>query len=118
MPRTFILFVVSLALTLSSAAQVSVVVHPKTVGLTFTQTQQFTATVSNTTNKSVRWTVDGITGGNSTVGTISSSGLYTPPHALGTHTVRGISLADTSKSGTAKVIMTNYSGLFTWHNNN
>jgi len=118
MPKTLSLFIASLALTVTAAAQVSVAVHPKTAGLTFTQTQQFTATVSNTTNKSVRWSVDGVTGGNSTVGTISSSGLYTPPHALGTHTVRGISLADTSKSGTAKVIMTNYSGLFTWHNNN
>src|SRR3954465_3633224 len=105
-------------LTLSAAAQVSVTVHPRTAGLTYTQTQQFTAKVSNSTNKSVRWTVDGVTGGNSTVGTISSSGLYTPPHSLGTHTVRGVSLADSTKSGTAKVIMTNYSGLYTWHNNN
>ncbi len=103
---------------LSAAAQVSVSVRPRTAGLTFRQTQQFTATVTNTTNKSVRWTVDGFTGGNSTVGTVSSAGLYTPPHSLGTHTVRAISLADTSKSATAKVIMTNYSGLYTWHNNN
>lgn len=108
----------SLLLTLTAAAQVSVAVHPKTAGLTFTQTQQFSAAVNNTTNKSVRWSVDGVTGGNSTVGTISSSGLYTPPHATGTHTVRATSLADTAKSGTGKVIMTNYSGLYTWHNNN
>jgi len=107
-----------LALGLGAAAQISVSVRPRTAGLTYTQTQQFTATVTNTTNKSVRWTVDGFTGGNSTVGTISSAGLYTPPHSLGTHTVRAISLADTSKSATAKVIMTNYSGLYTWHNNN
>jgi uncharacterized protein YjdB len=107
-----------LVLSLTAGAQVSVSVRPRTAGLTFTQTQQFTATITNTTNKSVRWTVDGFTGGNSTVGTISTSGLYTPPHSLGTHTVRAISLANTSKSATAKVIMTNYSGLYTWHNNN
>src|SRR3954469_9315960 len=118
MPKSLACSILALVLSVGAAAQVSVSVHPKTAGLTFTQTQQFTATVSNTTNKSVRWTVDGVTGGNSTVGTISSSGLYTPPHSLGTHTVRGISLADSTKSGTAKVIMTNYSGLFTWHNNN
>ena len=105
-------------LVAGAGAQVTVSVKPRTAGLTFTQTQQFTKTVSGTTNTSVRWTVDGVTGGNSTVGTISTSGLYTPPHALGSHTVRAISLADTSKSATAKVIMTNYSGLFTWHNNN
>jgi len=105
-------------LVAGAAAQVTVSVKPRTAGLTFTQTQQFTKTVSGTTNTSVRWTVDGITGGNGTVGTISTSGLYTPPHALGSHTVRATSLADSSKSTTAKVIMTNYSGLFTWHNNN
>jgi len=105
-------------LTVTASAQISVSVRPRTAGLTYTQTQQFTKTVSGTTNTAVRWTVDGITGGNSTVGTISTSGLYTPPHSKGTHTVRAISLADTSKSATAKVIMTNYAGLYTWHNNN
>src|SRR3954469_12625552 len=118
MPKSLVCSVVALVFSVSAAAQVSVTVHPKTAGLTFTQTQQFTATVSNTTNKSVRWTVDGVTGGNSTVGTISTSGLYTPPHSLGTHMVRATSLASTTKSATAKVIMTNYSGLYTWHNNN
>jgi len=112
--RTLLTF----SLCSSAAAQVSVTVRPRTAGLTFTQTQQFTATVTNTTNKSVRWSVDGVTSGNSTVGTISSSGLYKPPHALGTHTIRATSLANTTKSATAKVIMTNYDGLFTWHNNN
>jgi hypothetical protein len=105
-------------LTVTASAQISVTVRPRTAGLTYTQTQQFTKTVSGTTNTAVRWTVDGITGGNSTVGTISTSGLYTPPHSKSTHTVRAISLADTSKSATAKVIMTNYAGLYTWHNNN
>ena len=105
-------------LTIAASAQVAVSVRPRTAGLTYTQTQQFTKTVSGTTNTAVRWSVDGITGGNSTVGTISTSGLYTPPHSKGTHTVRAVSLADTSKSATAKVIMTNYAGLYTWHNNN
>src|SRR6266513_162906 len=110
MRKIFVQPLIALYFAISAAAQVSVAVHPKTAGLTFTQTQQFTATVNNTTNKSVRWSVDGITGGNSTTGGISTSGLYTPPQALGTHTVRAISLADTSKSATGKVIMTNYSG--------
>ena len=41
--------------------------------------QQFSATVTNSTNTSVNWSVNGIAGGNSTVGTISSAGLYTAP---------------------------------------
>ena len=42
-------------------------------------TQAFTATVENTLNTAVTWQVGGVTGGNSTVGTISTSGLYTAP---------------------------------------
>jgi multidrug efflux pump subunit AcrA (membrane-fusion protein) len=34
-------------------------------------TSQFTATVSNTSNKTVSWQVNGIGGGNATVGTIA-----------------------------------------------
>src|SRR3954469_3338262 len=117
MLRSFIAAVFAV-LSITASAQVTVSVRPRTAGLTYTQTQQFTKTVSGTTNTAVRWTVDGVTGGNSTVGTISTSGLYTPPHSLGTHTVRATSLASTTKSATAKVIMTNYSGLYTWHNNN
>src|SRR3954469_12973781 len=117
MLRSFIAAVFAL-LTIAASAQVTVSVRPRTAGLTYTQTQQFTKTVSGTTNTAVRWSVDGITGGKSTVGTISTSGLYTPPHSQGTHTVRATSLANTTKSATAKVIMTNYAGLYTWHNNN
>src|SRR5580658_9127057 len=53
-----------------------------------TQTQQFTAAVTGNSNQSVTWSVDTIAGGNSTVGTISANGLYTPPPPPGgTHTV-------------------------------
>ena len=99
-------------------AAVSVSVKPRVAPLTFTQTQQFKATVLNTTNTAVTWRVDGIVGGNSTVGTITTSGLYTPPKASGTHTIKATSKADTTKSASATVIMTNYSGVFTWRGNN
>jgi YD repeat-containing protein len=46
------------------------------------QTQQFTATVSGTTTPSVTWSVNGIVGGNATIGTISAAGLYTAPIAV------------------------------------
>ena len=83
-----------------------------------TQTQQFTATVKgNTTNLAVTWNVDGVEGGNSTAGTISSSGLYTPPASGGTHTIRAISVANTADSGTASVAVTDLAGVFTHHNN-
>ncbi len=49
--------------------------------------QQFTATVQNAGSNNATWSVDGVVGGNSTVGTISSTGKYTAPMAAGSHTV-------------------------------
>ena len=67
------------------------------------QTQQFTATVTNTTNTAVTWAV---TGGSAN-GSIDASGLYTAPPALPNPnspvTVTATSAADTSKSGSATV---------------
>lgn len=40
---------------------------------------QLTATVTGTTNDSVIWSVGSVVGGNTTVGTISATGLYTAP---------------------------------------
>ncbi len=48
------------------------------------QTQQFSATVSNSTSQTVTWAAGGVAGGNATVGTIDSTGLYTAPATLPT----------------------------------
>jgi uncharacterized protein (DUF1800 family) len=45
-------------------------------------TVQFTATVSNTTNTAVTWQINGVAGGSTTTGTISTTGLYTPPTTI------------------------------------
>jgi hypothetical protein len=45
-------------------------------------TSQFSATVSNTANQAVTWQVNGVTGGNSTTGTISVGGLYSAPAVM------------------------------------
>src|SRR5262249_269194 len=58
---------------------ISVSVSPPSATVPAGGTQQFTATVQNTSNQAVTWQVNGVTGGNSTVGTISSSGLFTAP---------------------------------------
>jgi len=42
----------------------------------------FTAKVAGATTTSVKWAVSGIAGGNSTIGTISSSGVYTAPASV------------------------------------
>jgi uncharacterized protein (DUF1800 family) len=67
-------------------------------------TAQFTATVTNETNTAVSWQVDGIAGGSSTLGTISATGLYTPPAAIPTPnpvTITAVSVELSSLTGSA-----------------
>jgi acid phosphatase len=100
----------SLTLTVSSTvptqAPVSITIAPTIANVAPGQTQQFTATVTNATNTAVIWQVDGVTGGNAGVGTISASGLYTGGTSTGTHNVVAISQADTTKGATAIVTLT------------
>ena len=77
-------------------------------------TQQFTATVENTNNTAVTWQVSGVIGGNATVGTISSSGLYTAPAVVPNPaivTVTAVSQADPTKSASAQVTITAVIGI-------
>jgi hypothetical protein len=85
-------------------SQVAVVVSPTPVNVAIDTTQQFTATVTGTPDTVVGWQVNNILGGNSTYGTISSSGLYAAPTTVpitSMVTVTAISQADSSKQGTA-----------------
>jgi hypothetical protein len=72
-------------------------------------TQAFTAAVTDTTNTAVSWEVNNVPGGNSTLGTISASGVYTPPATVSgtlTVTVTAVSLAVKTQSGSAQVVVT------------
>jgi hypothetical protein len=97
----------------------SVSISPKRAAVAaVSQSQQFTATVTgNVSNLNVTWSVDGTTGGNAALGTISSSGLYTPPATGGTHTVTATSVALPSASAAASIAVTDLPGVFTYHNN-
>ena len=109
------LALIQLCLGISAFAAVGVTVHPAKTSLTLTEPQQYTATVVNTTNHSVVWSVDGIRGGNSTVGTISTSGLYHPPAKRSVHTITASSVVQPTATGSAKVWITDYPGMFTYH---
>jgi pimeloyl-ACP methyl ester carboxylesterase len=88
------------------APTITVTVSPGDPTLETGRTQQFTATVTGTTDQRVAWSVNSIAGGNSVVGTISATGLYTAPSSQpnpNTVTVRAISLADQTKGGNAIV---------------
>ncbi len=84
-------------------------VTPHTSVLTFNMTQQFTA------SGSVTWSVDGVVGGSSTSGTITTAGLYSPPHSVGSHTV---SATTSQNQASATVYISNYPGTYTFHNDN
>jgi GTPase involved in cell partitioning and DNA repair len=72
-------------------------VNPKTRTLFPTQQQQFTATVTGSTNNAVNWTAS--------LGTIDASGLYTAPPVTSTSmaTVTAVALADVTRSSSATV---------------
>ena len=79
----------------NAAASTTVSISPSTASLTVGGTQQFTATVTETSNTVVTWSTTG--------GTITTSGLYTAPNTAGTYTVTATSVADTTKSASATV---------------
>jgi hypothetical protein len=79
-----------------------------------TQTRQFTPWVTG--GGGVTWSVDAVAGGDATVGTISATGLYTPPSTAGTHIVTATSAANSANSASATVAVTDLAGVFTHHN--
>jgi hypothetical protein len=87
---------------------VSISVSPTSASLQGGQTQQFSASVTGTTNTGVNWYVGGAQGGNSSVGTISSGGLYTAPMcpSQSTPTVTAQSAYDSSASASATLSLT------------
>jgi hypothetical protein len=96
-----------------ATATTSFTLSPGTAVLTFTRTAQFTA--QGPGSGSATWSVDGVAGGNASVGTITAGGLYTPPRSVGTHTVTATSGAQTAN---ATVYVSNDPGTLTYHNDN
>ncbi len=94
-------------------ATTKVTVSPGQGSITPIQTRQFTATVDGVTSTNVTWSVDGVQGGNSTVGTISSLGLYTPPATGAVHVIQAANNANLTQTAVAFLAVSNYSGTFT-----
>jgi hypothetical protein len=85
---------------------ITVMVFPTATSVVVGQTVPFSATVTGTTNTAVNWEVAGVAGGNATVGTITTGGLYAAPPVLpnpSTMVVTAVSQADTTKFGTGRV---------------
>jgi len=72
----------SAIVTVSPPPPVSLLISPNAVTVQTGQSQQFAATVSGTSANQVLWSVNGVTGGNTSTGIVSSTGKYTAPAAV------------------------------------
>jgi hypothetical protein len=103
--------------TVTTASGGTVAVSPAAVSVEVFNTQQFSATINGQASTAVTWQVNGVTGGNTTTGTISTAGLFSAPHSISnsiipansapvTVQIRAVSTANTSDTGTATVTLT------------
>ena len=103
----------SASATVTLEPPVTVSVSPATATLYGGQTAQLTATVTNTSNMAVAWTISP-----AGVGTVSASGLYTAPATISaqqTVKVTATSQEDASKSASATVtLMPKTNPTITW----
>jgi hypothetical protein len=102
--------------TAQSTSKTAITISPTRAALTTGQAQTFSAAVTGNSVTTVTWEVDSIPGGNSSVGTVSTTGMYSPPSSPGAHTVAARSVADTTVSASANVYITDLAGVFTYHN--
>ena len=87
----------------------SVTINPPSPVVQTGTGQQFSATVSGPANGGVAWSVNGVNGGNSVVGMLSTYGLYAAPGAVPSPnhvTVTATSVAEASESASAEVTIT------------
>jgi uncharacterized protein YjdB len=99
---------VSAKVTVTMASAVTITLSPSTPTVDVGKTQQFTATVTGASDTTVTWSVNKIKGGNSTIGKISNTGLYTSPGKVptpNTVTVTATSVTDRTKFASTKVII-------------
>jgi len=94
------LFIASANLTVSPP---TVSITPAVASVALSGTQQFSATVTGSNNQNVSWSIDGIAGGNSTIGTISTAGLYTAPPLIGSHTITAVAQANSASQGSSSL---------------
>jgi hypothetical protein len=89
--------------------QLSVVVTPTVVSVRLGDLQLFDAQVRGLDDQRVVWSVDGVPGGNETVGTISGSGIYSAPFAMPPSAqlmITATSVANPQLTGTSTVTLT------------
>ncbi len=81
----------------------TVTIMPASASIVIGGSQQFSASVVGTGNQAVNWAVDGIPGGNSSVGSIAPNGLYSAPQMIGNHAITATAQANGVSVGTASL---------------
>jgi len=106
----------------SGSNGITATLSPRLSGITTSQSQAFTATLAGGT-ATITWLVDGIEGGNASLGTIASTGAttaaYTPTASTtpGSHAITAQPAGGTL-SPAVSVAVTDLPGVFTHHNDN
>ena len=96
--QTVVLLVMASAAFLQAWGSMTLTISPTTAVLQTGMSQQFTATVKGTTktnSSQVAWFVNGVRGGSTTYGTISSTGLYNAPSVLPSNTAVTVTVKNT-----------------------
>ncbi len=93
----------SITFAAAGAPSIAISTNPSGVTSVYTgTTQPFTATVTGETNPAVNWSVNGVAGGNTTVGTIGTDGTYAAPSTVPSPAIvliAAVSQADSTVSG-------------------
>src|SRR5260370_9289489 len=85
---------------------VSVTIAPTSTPVVINGAYPFAATVTGALNTAVTLQVNGVTGGNATIGTVSTSGLYIAPAAVpnpASVTVTAVSQADANQATSPRI---------------
>src|SRR5580658_4239735 len=85
-------------LAVQAATAPSITIAPGYTNVGVNQTVQYTATVTGLTPATVTWEVNEIPGGNATLGTISSTGLYKAPATVPTASTLIVALGSDGKT--------------------
>jgi uncharacterized protein (DUF1800 family) len=105
----FLLVCLGLVGVAAPADAAILVMVPWSASLRAGMQQQFSSYVFFAANTNVTWRINGIPGGNVTVGTISSGGLYTAPSVppIGAVTVTATSVADPAATSSSTITVLN-----------
>jgi hypothetical protein len=91
---------------------------PSLSSVTTSQPLQLNVQTAGVSNSDVSWAVACLPAGACVAGTISPTGLFTPPNAAGSNIVTATLRVNSSAIGTATVKVTDFLGMLTWRNDN